>query len=325
MTMKVRLGKVGRQLGISWRYVYNLAPTLAYKLSDHSLSDEGSRVLSNLNRAGVAVTSVEKLLGPNSPYNELSSAVLQAEKDLAAELAAARLHANDATTIGEKAFVFPLIGDRPLLDPDSVYARFALQSPILDITNAYLGMYTRLRHYHVGHTFVTKSAPRESQLWHRDREDRFILKVFVYLSDVNESSGPFSYIPGSHQKGTVRQQASHFVEKDGVSRSTDEQIAELLPSDRWAQCTGPKGTIVFADTRGYHRGGLAREHDRIMYSCMFTSPASESKELLERPGGIGFPISNKQLDYALSPPKSGPWLSWRVAPQRAGNAGQSPR
>ena len=32
----------------------------------------------------------------------------------------------------------------------------------------------------------------------------------------------------------------------------------------------------YADTNGYHRGGLARTGDRVMYTCMYTSRASES-------------------------------------------------
>ena len=73
------------------------------------------------------------------------------------------------------------------------FTRLAVKSPLLQIANAYLGMYTRLRYYNIWHTFATRSKPRESQLWHRDREDLYILKVFIYLRDVDLGAGPFTY------------------------------------------------------------------------------------------------------------------------------------
>src|SRR5262249_40807299 len=152
---------------------------------------------------------------------------------------------------------------------------------ILKVANSYLGMCARLRFYNVWQTFSTNAEARESQLWHRDREDRLIFKAFVYLEDVPEFAGPFTYALGSHPKGNEKRKPRSFLE-DGVERSTDAQMAEVIPPERWVSGVGQKGTIVFADTRGYHKGGLARTEDRIMYTCMFTSPASESREFFQR-------------------------------------------
>jgi hypothetical protein len=179
-----------------------------------------------------------------------------------------------------------------------VYARFALQDPILHVANAYFGMFTRLRYYNVWHTFATQTEARESQLWHYDREDHFILKVFVYLSDVDDGAGPFTYAAGSHLKRGLSRGPDHFVE-GGVRRSTDRQMAEVASADRWIKAIGRRGTIVFADTRGYHKGGLARTHDRLMYLCMFTSQASESEELFV-PGGTLEPPKDKAESFAIA-------------------------
>jgi hypothetical protein len=289
----------GRQHELTWRYLFNLAPTLSYSLHRQSLASEAKRVLTELNGKGVAITSVQDLLGLHSCYNELSSAVENIETKLAAQLAAARAEA-DHCAIGSKTFIFPLLGENPVLDPTSVYARFALQSPILQIANAYFGMYTRLRYYNIWHNFTTQVAARESQLWHYDREDYFILKMFVYLSDVDENSGPFTYAPGTHHKAKRHGEPESFME-GGVKRSDDQQMARFIHQEEWMRCVGPKGTIVFADTRGYHKGGLARNHDRIMYTCMFTSQASQSQEFLNRT--VAFPQpKDKELAFALSTP-----------------------
>jgi hypothetical protein len=147
-------------------------------------------------------------------------------------------------------------------------------------------MRARLRYYNVWYTAASTSEARESQLWHFDREDKYILKVFLYMNDVDEGSGPFTYAPGTHQKGRDRSiDPEHFTE-GGVRRTNDEQMARAFPRERWRICTGKKGTIIFADTRGYHKGGEARTGDRLMFTCMFTSPASESKKLIDFPAAF---------------------------------------
>ena len=49
------------------------------------------------------------------------------EYELADQLAAARAVANDQTSINQqKNYLFPLLGERPVLDTNSIYVRFAL-------------------------------------------------------------------------------------------------------------------------------------------------------------------------------------------------------
>jgi hypothetical protein len=295
--------RVGRRHEPTWRYAFNLAPTLAYKFSRTRLSSEAARVLTDLNRDGVAMTTSEALLGPDSMFGELETTVNELELSLADRIAAARRAANDSESIGQKTFIYELLGNRPKLDPHSVYARFGLQKPILQIANAYLGMYSRLSDYNVWHNFVTQVDPRESQLWHHDREDRYILKVFVCLSDIDEGAGPFTYAKGTHLKGENRlsQEPEFIVEKDGVKRSDDSQMAKAVPFERWVKGTGKKSTIIFADTRGYHKGGLTRTSERKLYFCRFTSRASESKEIFDLSGIRNFIPENKEQAFALSP------------------------
>ncbi len=294
-----QLVQAGRKYDLTWRYAFNFAPALSYKLASSALNSEASRVLRDLNRNGIAITSADALLENDNEFRELGSAVEELEQEQASALAAKRAIANDPE-IGQKTFNVEMLGSNPVLDTQSIYARFALQQPILQTANAYFGMYTRLRYYNVWHTFASQAQARESQLWHHDREDRFILKVFVYFSDVDEGAGPFTYATGSHLKRGVSREPDHFLE-GGVKRSDDNQMAEVVPRESWITATGKKGTIIFADTRGYHKGGLAREHDRLMYLCMFTSQASESKELFTVPREIKAP-ADKAASFALSNP-----------------------
>jgi len=282
---------------LKWRYIDNFAPWLAYRFDRPPLSGEADRVLSELDRNGIAITTAQALLGPNSLYTELTAAVDSLQRVLAERVAAARAAAKNPES--HKSYILNLLGDRPRLDPQSIYVRFALQRPVLQIANAYFGMYTRLRFYNVWHTFATSTPPQDSQLWHRDPEDYYILKMFVYLSDVGEDAGPVTYAAGSHLKVGLPREPSYIKRRGDAKRTEDSQMAKVLPSEQWIQVTGPKGTIIFADTRGFHKGGLARERDRVMYLCMFTSQAANCADYFERPSSIDIPLEKEQA-FALA-------------------------
>lgn len=307
MTILRKLSYTARKQEVTWRYLFNLAPTLGWQNDRSQLTAEAHRVLSNLNRDGIAVTTAEDLLGPKSVYPEMEAAVAVLEEQLATELRDKRRKAGDTSALGQKTFLYHLLGKKPLLDEKSVFARFALQNGILDVVNSYFGMFTRLREYNVWHTFASDAPARESQLWHRDREDRLILKVFVYLNDIDEGAGPFTYAPGTHQKGPI-QTTPESYDENGVRRTTDEQMARVVPADRWIRATGRKSSIIFTDTHGYHKGGHAITRDRIMYTSMFTSPASESGELMERPTRPAV-FTDLARTVAMAPPRRRFWFS----------------
>src|ERR1044072_3143420 len=239
-----RLIRSGRNFEPTWRYLFNCAPTFAYQIRRPMLTDESARVLADLNCNGIAITSAPALFNADPCFDELYESFARLQHESSRQIETARTQANSSNQGGEKRFIFEYLGARPMLEPSQIYARFALHEKLLQIANAYLGMYTRLRYYNIWHTFTTQTDARASQLWHRDREDRYILKAFVYLNDVGEGSGPFTYAGGSHAKGGVQDRPEFFLE-DGVERSTDGQMAKVVPPERWIKGVGPMGTIIF--------------------------------------------------------------------------------
>src|SRR5437879_3117487 len=92
-----------------------------------------------------------------------------------------------------KSYLMSLLPSVPIkVTPDTaVLARPALQEPLLGVANAYYGLYVRQRTFDVWHTFASTRPARDSQLWHRHpANDEHLLKVFVYLTDVDEGAGP---------------------------------------------------------------------------------------------------------------------------------------
>jgi hypothetical protein len=266
--------KLGRNYDFTWRYMLNLRPTLEYRRNGAALSGEAARILERLNQDGVAISSVDALLGQQSLFGSLCETVEETYKKRAGDLAAARRALEENGGGKQKNFLFSLLGDAPRPGQGSMFTRFALQAPVIAIARAYYGMSVTLRYTNVWHNFVTRGEASQSQYWHRDPEDRYILKVFVCLSDVDMGSGPFTYARGTHMKSGFSK-LPEYMHKDGETpRSNDEQMAKVVPADRWLTAIGPRGTMVFADTRGYHKGGLARERERILYTCEFTSPSA---------------------------------------------------
>lgn len=291
------LVKKGRHNEIVWRYGFNILPSLNYQFKiSHKLDDAVQSVLQDLNRDGIAITSIDKLFADNRGFAELDSAVESVLAERKDELREMKRRAIDSKTIGEKTFNVELLGSEVEFDARSIFARFALQETFLNIANSYFGMMVKLRYYNVWQTFATVGEARESQLWHFDREDNYILKVFLYLKDVNEGAGPFTYAPKTHRKGKLWGAQPEYRLEQNVMRSTDEQMSAVIPKKNWIKAVGEKGTIVFADTRGFHKGGEARTSDRLMFTCMFTSPASDSKRLLSYPNDLSLTnLTNKQI------------------------------
>lgn len=266
-----------RAPSLKWRYIDNLYPSLLQKRRGVALTGTAAGVLKEFLERGLAITTVSDLLGEESYlYEGLVQHVAANEKERATAIEEARRNPNDPNKV--KGYIFNVLGDRPLLDPSDPAIRFALSDPVLGIANGYMGMLTQIRHFNVWRTFPTNTDARDSQLWHRDPEDRQIVKCFIYLTDVDDDAGPLVYAPGTHPKGAIREEPEYIP---GTGRMSEEGVAKVVPPERWITARGQAGTVIFADTRGCHKGGLVKSRERLMYTCMFTSSASSRRNLVD--------------------------------------------
>ncbi|MFQ5504946.1 MAG: phytanoyl-CoA dioxygenase family protein [Planctomycetota bacterium] len=100
-----------------------------------------------------------------------------------------------------------------------------------------------------------------AQLFHSDMDRIGFLKFFVYLTDVTPETGPHVYIKGTHrtQPRNVRQDR----------RILDEEVECL--GDAQVEITGPRGTVITADTSGLHKGKIVGEGTRLVFQIEFTN------------------------------------------------------
>jgi hypothetical protein len=188
------------------------------------------------------------------------------------------------------------------IDLQDPWLSVAADRRLLDLANAYLDLWSKLEYVDFWYTApVTGDAERRgSQRWHRDYDDRYLLKVFVYLTDVlDEGSGPFQYVPGSQPGGRYDQEWPWYP----MSPSYPPQAELTVELDAAAKTlTGPKGTMFLCNTSGFHRGGYVTETPRVLATATYCSPASLAA-LTERNYSVAPANGGSQLDgpvrYAL--------------------------
>jgi hypothetical protein len=170
---------------------------------------------------------------------------------------------------------------------------------LLDLANAYLGLWSKLEYLDLWYTAAHggDAERRGSQRWHRDYDDRHLLKIFVYLVDVDEQTGPFQYVPGS-QPGGRFDDVWPWSPMSPSYPPQEELATRIEPAAK--TMTGPKGTMFLCNTSGFHRGGYVTHTPRVLATASYCSPAS-LKSLTERNFSVrdGVDGLDEPVRYAL--------------------------
>jgi hypothetical protein len=128
---------------------------------------------------------------------------------------------------------------------------------VLALAEAHLGCRPTLSMLSVRRSEPRAAASGPGQSFHRDVDDWRVLKLFVYLSDVDEGAGPHVYVEGSHRRrGSLR--LKHLAE------------AEAARLGRPVRVTGAAGFGFVADAYGVHRGEPPRTRPRLMAQLGFS-------------------------------------------------------
>jgi len=184
---------------------------------------------------------------------------------------------------------------------DDPWFRVCASRRMLDLANCYLGLWTKLEYVDVWYSVPQpEDATRvSSQRWHRDFNDRRLLKAFLYLVDVDESMGPFEYVPGSAGDGPY---ASIWPWRPlGENYPSQAEFEERVPEASVQTFVAPKATLIFCDTSGFHRGGLSWTKPRVLATATYSSPASLAS-LTERSYHFAGPLDglDEPARYALT-------------------------
>ena len=119
----------------------------------------------------------------------------------------------------------------------------------------------------INHQTSDQTKCSDAQMFHQDKEFIRFVKVFVYLTDVDQYNGPHTYIAGS-----ARDYQQHVPNDYKISqRMSDEYLNEQYDDEKFVTMTGPKGTVLIEDTSGFHKGEPVIKGHRLMlqleYAC----------------------------------------------------------
>lgn len=126
-----------------------------------------------------------------------------------------------------------------------------------------------------GETFGAREAAKGTQRHHRDLDSLRGFKIFFYLTDVGEESGPHVFVKGSHRSRQL-----------STGRAlTDAEVEAAFGVHDTVAMTGPAGSWFLGDTYGVHKGALPRRGRRLLLSAQYNvnrTPHGPRQPILSR-------------------------------------------
>jgi hypothetical protein len=239
---------------------------------DHVVLDEvQQRILGELDEQGYSLLTFDELFDDAEHWRELEAMRDRFVAETAADLAAG---GENVRVRAGKEFVVRLLSYGVDLGLEHPWFRACVSRRMLDVANSYLRMWSKLEYVDVWYS-VPQPASGErisSQLWHRDYNDKHLLKAFLHLVDVESDMGPFQYVPGSQPGG--RYADAWPWSPLGQNYPSEEELEQRIPASDVRTFTGPKGSLLFCNTAGFHRGGFSIADPRVLATVTYSSPAS---------------------------------------------------
>ena len=233
------------------------------------LSSQDQMIVEACRNEGAFVTSLEALGLPST------QAMLEDAKKLLVEMRADLASRTNLKTWGTgENPAYPQIftvTDLP------VFADWAQNERLLTMIENYIGLPVAFQGVHLRQDFANEQ-PVTTEFWHRDLEDRRVIKLFVYLSDVVTETGPYEYIPRSKTTSAIVRQIEASFKQRLASNPydmgiTDDEMAAIIPRSDWRSCEGPAGTVLFSDPIAVFHHGKSRREGRSALFFVYTAKA----------------------------------------------------
>jgi hypothetical protein len=245
-----------------YRVVSDFAYLLArqkYAKSLPKLSPFDQSIVDAVNREGVFITSLEDLAITST--SKLLTSAMSIVSTLQADIwdGSIKLQWDGSTQV------------ITLTDYQDIFL-WGLEKRLLNIVENCIGL--PITYHGVN---LRRNIPKSDQKgreggWHKDGEDRRVVKIIIYLNDISEKNGPFEYIPKPLTPSLLSFRHIYpKILKQGFSALSDDEIKKIVPESQWKACLGPAGTVIFVDTRSvFHHGKLPRE-ERSSLFFVYTS------------------------------------------------------
>jgi hypothetical protein len=176
------------------------------------------------------------------------------------------------------------------------FSNWGIETRLQNIIEHYIGLPIAFHGVHLRKDFPNQEQV-ETLLWHKDSEDRRMIKVIIYLNDVTQEHGPFEYIPlpANSLERVNNYRVDYELWRSNFLGINDEKMAKIIPKSAWKSCPGKAGTVIFADTRNILHHGTVRSRERPALFFTYTANSPKRPELCTQYHDDTFIKFHKQL------------------------------
>jgi len=289
----------------NWRLVRNPVSHRAFAKSIIELNAKQKQILAELNENGVAACHIDELFPDSGLWSRLKEQLKDFTESDSTQSSVRKQQgafeaANDPNAVAHYIHTYYAQDQKPLIGTKSPLFELSTSPEVLDVVDSYLGMWSRLIYFDMWHTVPLSTETRIlSQRWHRDPEDCKKIRIFLYYKEVDEEAGPMEYFAGSQMGGPYE---NLFPWHDPLKTPYPPTgaIEKVIPPSRHVILSGRPGTLVFCDTAGLHRGGLAKSKPRIIATAAFVTPASLHGKRYSITPELRASLTTRQAQYAVS-------------------------
>jgi len=227
-------------------------------LNNHALllpqiSPQDTKILNGLHQNGTYVIPIEELeLSSSSNMMEMVNILANNLKSLTLDR-----NQNNNCEIGsniEEFREYPKI----LL--------WALETRLLNIIENYIGLPIIYQGFAMRRGIADGKYSGVRQ-WHIDWEDRRLIKIIIYLNDVDINGGPYEYIPRN-----LTAQAIEKLNYYNLGYVSDEEMETAIPKTHWRACEALKGSVIITDSSSvFHRAKPPTKEERFSITLCYTS------------------------------------------------------
>ena len=179
-------------------------------------------------------------------------------------------------------------------EPSTSFMRYALDEETLKTVGGYLGCVPFLQSIE-----LIYSTPIEADkflhlthLYHKDKIDKKIVKLFTYITNVDVKCGPFTFLPLSAIK-----KAPWYIDKI-PGFVTDEILSKHVDLSEAVKFMGPAGSAMMADTTKLFHCGSRCQEPRLTFVAHYNSGFSffprNSHHVRWKDNGIDYGLSKLQ-------------------------------
>jgi hypothetical protein len=296
----MKLQTLSKKISRKWREAQSEAKFRWHQLQFQSQRPEldalDQRIVKNLRQEGVAVTTLEDLAIPGTDQFLQAARALKADLEQQPTVPARPQDRQHAFSHAVPASPVQIAKDYPELFV------WGLSDRVLNILEAYVGAPVACQGVNLRRD-VIDGQQIGTRFWHVDGEDRHVIKIILYLTDVGAENGPFEYIPKAKSPAYRRFKAINY-------QISDQAMAQVVPPSDWQACLGKAGTVIFTDTAKVFHHGRVPQSERVAVFWAYTSQHPRRPELCNASSfqqGLPYlqtPLSERQRDRIWNFPAS---------------------